>query len=59
MLPYPHRLSWKTSKVINSFSCHEQVHDSLQRVLNRVLDSYGLDEIRRLRLDLWGGCLNV
>ena len=33
--------------------------DSLGRVLAVVLDHYGLDEIKRLRLDLWGGCLNV
>lgn len=58
-LPYPHKLSWNTSAVINRFSCHEQVHDSLQRVLTRVLDSYGSDDIKRLRLDLWGGCLNI
>jgi hypothetical protein len=58
-LPYPHKLSWKTSTIINRFSCHEKVHDSLQRVLNRVLDHYGLEDIKRLRLDLWGGCLNV
>jgi len=58
-LPYPHRLAWDTDRVINSFSCHEKVHDSLQRVLGQVLDYYGLDEIQRLRLDHWGGCLNV
>jgi hypothetical protein len=58
-LPYPHRLSWKTSTVINRFSCHEKVHNSLERVLSRVLDNYGLEEIKQLRLDLWGGCLNV
>lgn len=55
-LPYPHRLSWDTTKAINSFPCHEKVHDSILRVLNRVLGHYGLDEIKRLRLDLWGGC---
>ncbi len=58
-LPYPHKLAWKTSTAINSFYCHEKVHDSLKRVLNRVIDSYGPDELKRLRLDLWGGCLNV
>lgn len=58
-LPYPHKLAWKTTTIINGFQCHEKVHDSLHRVLSRVLDSYGLEEIRRLRLDLWGGCLNV
>lgn len=58
-LPYPHKLAWKTSTIIDSFLCHEKVHDSLHRVLSRVLDNYGLDEIRRLRLNLWGGCLYV
>ncbi len=58
-LPYPHKLSWETNKIINSFTCHEKVHDSLHRVLSRVLDSYGMEEIQRLRLDHWGGCLNV
>lgn len=24
-----------------------------------VLNSYGLDEIKRLRLDKWGGCYNI
>lgn len=31
----------------------------LQRVLSRVLNHYGMEEIQGLRLDLWGGCLNV
>ncbi len=58
-VPYPHRLSWDKRKVVNSFPCHEKVHDSLHRVLTRVLEHYGPDEIRRLKLDSWGGCLNV
>lgn len=58
-LPYPHRLSWKKETVLNRFSCHEKVHDSLGRILTRVLEHYGLPEIQRLKLDLWGGCLNV
>lgn len=58
-LPYPHKLAWKKSTIVNRFSCHEKVHDSLMRVLARVLDHYGPEEIGRLGLDLWGGCLNV
>ncbi len=57
-LPYPHKIAWDTSSVINSFSCHVKVHDSMKRVLTKVLNVYGLDEIKRLRLDLWGGCYN-
>ena len=58
-LPYPLKLAWKKTTVVNRFQCHEKVQDSLQRVLSRVLNHYGTEEIKRLRLDLWGGCLNV
>jgi len=58
-LPYPHKLSWDKRHVQNSFYCHEKVHESLNNVLTSVLNHYGIDEIKRLGLDLWGGCLNV
>lgn len=58
-LPYPHRLSWDMEKTVNSYSCHEKVHDSLLRVLTNVYEHYGEAQIKALRLDVWGGCLNV
>lgn len=57
-VPYPLRIAWNKSQVIRRFSCHEQVAESIGRVLDRVLDHYG-DQIKPLGLDLWGGCLNV
>jgi hypothetical protein len=57
-LPYPHRLAWDPKTVVNTFSCHQKVHDSLKRVLTNVLNHYGLPRIQELRLDLWGGCYN-
>jgi len=57
-LPYRHKLAWNKTKKIDSFICHERVHDSMNRVLERVLDHYGLDRVQSLRLDLWGGCFN-
>jgi hypothetical protein len=58
-LPYPHRLSWNKRQRIRRYPCHEKVHDSLLRVLSGVLDFYGIEDIRKLRLDLWGGCFNI
>ena len=58
-LPYPHKLSWQLETVVNRFRCHEKVSDSIGRVLTRVFEHYGQDEISQLRLDVWGGCLNV
>ncbi len=58
-LPYPHKLSWDKRHIVNSFFCHEKVHESLDKVLVAVLNHYGIVEIKRLGLDIWGGCLNV
>lgn len=59
VLPYTLRLSWDLRRTVKSFWCHEKVHDSAGRVLQRVLEHYGPDRIKELRLDRWGGCLNV
>ncbi len=58
-LPYPHRLAWDLKTTINSYQCNAKVHDSAKRVLQRVFDHYGMERIKELRLDRWGGCLNV
>jgi hypothetical protein len=59
VLPYPLRVSWDLKQSINSFQCNSKVRDSASRVLAKVFDHYGLEQIRELRLDRWGGCLNV
>lgn len=58
-LPYPHRLSWDMDTKINSFKCNGYVKDSLEKILQKVLDHYGIDRIKELRLDVWGGCFNI
>lgn len=58
-LPYKQKLSWNNRQTISRFSCHEKVHDSLVRIFDRVLSHYGEEEIEVLRLDQFGGCLNV
>jgi hypothetical protein len=58
-VPFRHRLAWDLQTGITSFFCHEKVHDSLARVLDRVLDHYGEQRLAELRLDRFGGCLNV
>jgi len=37
---------------------HKKIADSLLRILNEILDVYGLDEIRRLRIDHFAGVFN-
>ena len=57
-LPYTHRLSWDLRQKVNRMGCHKKVGPSIQRVLKGVLDHYGEDRIRELRLDRWGGTFN-
>ncbi len=54
--PYPHRLSWDLAQTARRIRCHAKVADSLQRVLTAVLDHYGLDGVKQLHLDRFGGC---
>jgi hypothetical protein len=57
--PYALYLDWDLSEVVMGFSCHEKVHDAIVRVMERVADAYGLEQIHALGLDQFGGCLNV
>lgn len=56
--PYPMKLSWEPYSKVTRTSCHTKVKESLERVLVKVKDTYGLDTIRELRLDRFGGCYN-
>ncbi|MDA9511156.1 hypothetical protein XI09_42200 [Bradyrhizobium sp. CCBAU 11386] len=57
--PYKMCLAWDLSRTVARFSCHGKVRENLERIFARTLDYYGLEQIQKLRLDLFGGCLNV
>jgi len=58
-LPYEMVLAWDLDTKVSKITCHEKVHDSLERILKNTLDHYGIDTVKELRLDRFGGCLNV
>jgi hypothetical protein len=55
-VPYPLRLSWDLRRHVDRVACHVKVAASLLRVLSGVLDHYGAEGVRELRLDRYGGC---
>lgn len=57
--PYPMRLSWDLRTQCKRTQCHENVYDSLGRILQKVKEIYGESSIRQLHLDQFGGCLNM
>lgn len=57
MINFPYLMLYEGSAVTRT-RCHKLVAESIVRILKKTLDHYGLDEIRRLRLDQYGGCFN-
>lgn len=58
-LPYPMKLAWDKSKSLNRISFNRKCAPALQQWLEKALNHYGIDEIIRLKLNLFGGSLNV
>lgn len=57
-LPYPMKLAWDTGVTVKKISCHEKCAKAFYSVFEKTLKCYGKD-ISKLRLDLFGGCVNV
>jgi peptidoglycan hydrolase-like protein with peptidoglycan-binding domain len=56
--PWPLQLAWEPYTPVKTISCHRKVADSLGAVLEAVHQHYGEPELKRLGLDLFGGCYN-
>lgn len=57
-LPYRMRVSWSKEETVGSIQCHKLIASNLLAVFNDLLKEYGLAEIQRLGIDLYGGCYN-
>ena len=58
-LPYPMRIAWDLTKTVTKISCHKLIADNLKAVFDELLSYYGIDAIKELGIDLFGGCVNV
>lgn len=57
--PFPMRIAWDTKTVVNKITCHRKVKERLLMALTAILEHYGLEKIKELGIDLFGGCVNV
>jgi hypothetical protein len=57
-LPYPMRLAWDKKVLVNKMSCHKLLVNNFTNVFNELLAHYGLAELQRLEIDIFGGCFN-
>ena len=57
-LPYIMRLAWDRDTTVSTMRCHKLVAEPLTRIFQATLDHYGMEKVRELGLDLYGGCFN-
>lgn len=57
-LPYPMVIAWDKKYSITKMTCHYLVAGAFKKVFQEILKEYGLAEIKRLGIDLYGGCFN-
>lgn len=57
-VPYPMMVSWEPYDRVRTIRCHNKVAESLEKVLVNVRNTYSENDIKRLRLNIFGGCFN-
>jgi len=57
-LPYPMRLAWDLDVSVTRMSCHKDVANDFKNVFDDLLYYYGLEHLKSLEIDLFGGCFN-
>lgn len=57
-LPYPMRIAWDIKGAVSRITCHKLIAGALVKVFTDLLAAYGYDELKRLGIDLFGGCYN-
>jgi len=58
-LPYPMRIAWDTKVTTKRMQCHKLAAGPFKAVFSDLLAHYGLTELQRLGIDLFGGCVNI
>ena len=57
-VPFLMIVAWDRATKIRRFTCHKLIAAQLRQVYVDILSEYGLPEIERLGINIYGGCFN-
>jgi hypothetical protein len=52
------RIAWDKRQTVKRITIHSKCAESAGRVLQKAFDHYGMEKLKDLGLDLFGGCYN-
>jgi hypothetical protein len=58
-VPYKLKLAWEPTTTLSKISCHQKCAKAFYTIFENTLKTYGEKEIQKLKLDVFGGCVNV
>lgn len=58
-MPFPLRIAWEPARTTTRVSCNAKCRDAFSSIWTKTLAHYGIAKVQELRLDMFGGCLNV
>lgn len=58
-VPFDMVIAWNVKQKLRTFQCHKLVKEPMEYIWNKTLEKYGYDNIVKLKLHYFGGCLNV
>jgi len=57
-LPFPMIVAWDRKTTVKRIQCHKLIADRLKKALSDILCHYGIEEIEKLGINIYGGCFN-
>ncbi len=57
-IPFPLVIAWDDSVTVSRIRCHKLEVANVEDIFWNILDVYGLDKIKALGINLYGGCFN-
>lgn len=59
VMPFKFRIAWEPEKTVQKITVHHKCAEAFKNVWAKTLAHYGIKEVQALRLDMFGGCVNV